>query len=393
MKKTLNNIKKSVQLGLRVDKSYKKLRAHLDKQPVGFPSTFTGVEMRLLQEHFTPDEAEAALDLTWRLETFDVIAARARARGNVNGELPSLLKSMEDKGCIFVKRDGDGWLYSLHPFVVGMFEMQLNRLSPGLFMDTGKYIMQNFATEYLTTEVPQMRVIPVNKSVDSRQKISTYDEIRAIVESAPGQISISDCICKKGHDLLSDPCKKTDRREVCMGLRDFADTWIRHGWGREITKEEALEILDQNEQDGLMLVSATMQEPEFICSCCGCCCGVMEMLRVMPRVADFTASNFQAQAEPGLCTGCEVCLERCQIDAVDYDHKAKHIKQIDTRRCIGCGLCVPTCPEGAIQLFAKPVQFVPPKDHEALYETIMEHKPGRLRKAVKLTKAILGRKV
>lgn len=98
-------------------------------------------------------------------------------------------------------------------------------------------------------------------------------------------------------DLLDEPCKRTDRREVCLGLRDFHDMYARHGWGRTITKEEALAILDQSEKDGLVLRPSNEQEPQFICACCGCCCGVLEMMRIMSRPADFAASNFYAKLD------------------------------------------------------------------------------------------------
>lgn len=79
----------------------------------------------------------------------------------------------------------------------------------------------------------------------------------------------------------------TDRREVCMGFGDLAQMYIEQGWGREITKEEALAYLKQNEEEGLIFRPGNSQEMDFVCSCCYCCCGGIASLKKMPNPADF----------------------------------------------------------------------------------------------------------
>jgi ferredoxin len=299
---------------------------------------------------------------------------------------------MERKGSIFVKREGEKWLYALHPFAIGIFEAQLKSLTPSYYLDTREYMLKKFGVEYLTTDVPQARVIPVSRSIDTRQNVATYDEIRALVERAGDSISVQECICRVGKDLINDPCRRTDRREVCIGFRDMADMWVRNGWGRKISQQEALDLLAKNEEEGLMLFASTAQEPQFVCSCCSCCCGLTNMLRILPRPADFAASNFEARVDPDLCNGCRECRTRCQLGAITYEGPAQTAR-VNTGRCVGCGVCVPTCEQGAITLHEKPTRFVPPRDHEALYSQIQQNKPGPLKKTVKVAKAMLGRKV
>ena len=155
-------------------------------------------------------------------------------------------------------------------------------------------MIQRFAVEYYTTKVRQMRVIPIHPSVTPQLAITPYDDIRQIVDQAKDRIGVTDCICKVAKDIVGKHCEVTDRREICMGFRDFYDIYERNGWGRAISRQEAFEILDQGEKEGLVLMPASLKDPQFVCSCCGCCCDIMEMVKNMPRSVDFVESNYQA---------------------------------------------------------------------------------------------------
>ena len=79
------------------------------------------------------------------------------------------------------------------------------------------------------------------------------------------------------------------------------------------------------------------------------------------------------------CTGCETCLDRCQMEAITIENDTT---AINLERCIGCGLCVPTCPEDAIHLVKKDQEIVPPLTEEELFDTILAQKStlaGRMR--------------
>ncbi len=390
MKKTALAIKEKLA-GLRQwDKSYRDLRRHLDKVlPVGFPATFSGVERRLLKNLFSIDEARLAMFMDYHFEPADAIFARAGALGLSREKLEDLLLSMEKKGSIFAKEVDGTKRYALLPFVIGMYEMQLNRMNAGFYLDTREYVTKMYGVEYLTTAVPQMRVIPVEKSVTPEHNIATYDEVRTLIEKTEKRIAVAECICRKAKDLLGEPCRVTDRREGCLGLRGFHDTYTRHGWGRTITREEAFAILEQSEKEGLVLQPSNEQEPQFICACCGCCCGVLEMMRIMPRPADFAASNFHAELDVELCNGCGKCVKRCQMGAIEIrDKKAV----LDTGKCIGCGLCVTSCKTQALRLVKKKVETVPPKTTEELYDVMMAGRKSQAGKFLAAARGAMGLK-
>jgi electron transport complex protein RnfB len=129
----------------------------------------------------------------------------------------------------------------------------------------------------------------------------------------------------------------------------------------------------------LVLQPSNDQKVEFICACCGCCCGMLGMQKTLPKPVDFWATNYYAAVDPENCTGCRTCVERCQVNAVRIDEKAG-VAKINLDRCIGCGNCVATCPSGALSLVKKKKETIPPQDMESLYKTIAESKPGALGK-------------
>ena len=158
-----------------------------------------------------------------------------------------------------------------------------------------------------------------------------------------------------------------------MPLGDFAHHYIKQGLGKEISKEEAMNLLTIAEEKGFVIQTSNSQTPWFFCLCCGDCCGYLRAMQSLPRPVDFYGTNFHAVVNSDLCSGCETCLERCQMDALTI---IDGISAVNRDRCIGCGLCVPTCPEEAIQLLENKEVYVPPPDIQALYDQIRSNKAG-----------------
>jgi len=352
----------------------RRLQRHLDKQPVGFPRALFGADIRLLKHHFEKKEAEIALELGYRYEPFEAIHERVKKQGISVRELHDVLLSLSEKGSIGYKEEGGVHYYSLVPLVVGMYEGKVFSLTHRYLKDVKRY--QNslrYGTSLLGTEIPQMRTIPIEKSITIDHGLPGYDDIVRIINDTDGPIVVLECICRKS-DLMNDkPCEKTKRLETCMAFRDVARTLAVFNKGRQIDKGEALEIMRRNQEEGLVLQAFNSKEPDAVCSCCGCCCGMLGMQKLLPNPVDFWASNFHAVVDRSSCTGCGLCAKRCQVDAVQFNKRRRRI-HINLKRCIGCGNCVPHCKPGAIRLVKKETEAVPPKSYEEMQETIMRHK-------------------
>ena len=363
---------------------YMKLQKHLDKQAVGFPSTRSGVEIKILKHIFTPQEAEIACCLNYKLEPLKTIFNRAGHRVDSPEELERCLDRIQKKGGIESKIKHGIMHYCNAPLIVGMYEYQLNRLTPEFIKDFNEYTSgKDFGIEFLSTKLPQMRTIPVAKSIRPHHNVSTFDEVATLIRQAEGPFVIYECICRKKKSMGGKPCKKTDRQETCLAIGNMARMKLQSGAGREITRDETMSIIEKNQRQGLVLQPSNTQKAEFICSCCGCCCGMLRTHKVLPKPLDFWASNFYAKVNRDTCEGCGACEKRCQVTAIRAAEK-KQPAAVNLDRCLGCGVCVPSCPTQSIALVKKSREVRPPQTREDLNEIIMAGKKGRLGK-LKLT--------
>ncbi len=362
------------------DEVFVQLQRHLDRQTFGYPATRSGAGIRVLKHFFSPQEAMLARCLTYRFEPLEEIFERAGHLVDSADGLKALLDQMEKKGCIEKKRKDDNICYANSPLVVGMYEAQLNKLTPEFIKDFDEYTGdKKFGVAFLCTELPQMRTIPIAKSIQAQHHVSTFDEVKALLQQAEPPYVIFECICRQKTKLKGEPCKVTDRDETCFAVGSMAQSVLRRGIGRVITMEESLSILEQNQKQGLVMQPSNSERAEFICSCCGCCCGMLKMHKGLPKPVDFWASNFYARVNQVVCDGCGNCEKRCQVGATTLSDKLQYIT-VDLNRCIGCGLCIPTCPQKALFLEKKQREIKPPQSREDLHDIIMTNKKGRLGK-------------
>ena len=363
---------------------YIKLQKHLDNQAIGFPATRSGVELKILKHIFSPKEAEIACCLNYKYASLETILSRTGHLVDSAEELKKCLDRIQKKGGIESKIKHGKMHYCNAPLVVGMYEFQTNRLTPEFIDDFNDYISnKKFGIEFLGTKLPQMRTIPIAKSIQPQHNVSTFDEVMTLLQQAKAPFAIIECICRKKKSIEGKSCKLTDRKETCLAISSLARMVLRSGFGREITRDEALAIIEQNQKQGLVLQPSNTQKAEFICSCCGCCCGMLRTQKKLPKPLDFWSSNFHAAVDIITCEGCGACVKRCQVGALSLSSKNQPAR-VDRDRCIGCGVCVPGCPTHAITLVKKPAEVRPPQTREELHDIIMAGKQGRLGK-LKLT--------
>ena len=333
------------------DEIYQKLAQHLDRLPAGFPSTEHGVEIRILKRMFSPTEAKIACTLNMQLESVQAIAPRLSMQPS---ELEPILGQMASKGLIFRKNTKKDVLYMAAQFVVGIWEYHVNDLDPDLISDFNLYVSY-LARQWKKQKTQQLRVIPISKSVSAETKVMPYDQAETIIRKQ-SKIVVATCICRKEQRIAGNGCNKP--LEACLVFGSGAYYYENNGIGHSITQEDALDLLKQGAQAGLVLQPGNAQKVMNMCLCCGCCCQVLKNVKKFTNPASVLNSSHFALVDENLCVSCGICQERCPMEAISMPSTA----QIDPNRCIGCGVCVVSCEAAAIQLKAKPDEqrWIPP---------------------------------
>ncbi len=338
-----------------MEEVYAKLAKHLDRLPVPYPATESGIELEILARWFSPREAEIALGMTGRPETVETIAARLKTDAEA---LAPVLEDMSRRGLIFRISKGEKRLYNLSPLAEGMWEFHMLQSTLEDVKRMRKYFDVFMEKGWYGTKTTQHRIIPVSESLTPDMEILPYEQAEAIIRDQE-KIAVMQCICRREAKMLGEEgC--THEMETCMAFGVGASFYIENGWGREVSQPEALRILKKAMEDGLLLQPANGQKAWNICMCCGCCCSLLKALKRMDKPAQVAHTSFYARVEPDECTGCGICKEKCPMDAITGEDTV----EINLDRCVGCGVCVGACAFEAVRLEQKAPQdrYVPPRD-------------------------------
>lgn len=370
---------------------YRRLQRHLDTFPIGLPATETGVELDILSHLFTPEEATLACCLSLLTSRAGTVSRRLAKRFGVvksPAETEELLAQMFMKGSIDRSGSEPPYTYRNAMLAIGMFEYNVDHLEPGFMEKMREYLDGAFGEEFFSSTLPQLRTSPHLAAVIPEHIIDTYDNMKEFVRKTDQPIAVVNCVCKQGEAVQGHPCKQVDDIEICLIIG--GEGYIARAQGRHITKKECLTILDKAEESGLVLQPGNTRDPFCICLCCGCCCGVLTTAKKMENPARYFASNYFARIDESSCSGCGLCLERCQMDAISLDQQSG-VALIDPGRCIGCGLCVTRCPTGAAILVKKEQVTVPPRNVAELYLNILKGKVGRKRSILNMFRMLTGK--
>ena len=334
------------------DSVYKQLADRLNRIPNGFPATQSGVELRLLARLFAPEEAALASVMNQEGEPASRIAARAGASADT-ARAEERLGEMSDKGLIWRSNTGDQALFGLMPFVVGIYESQLPRLDAETAALFEQYFLETRGI--VAANGPAVhRVIPVEQAIPVRVQIESYESATQMLANAKSW-AVRDCICRVQQRLIGKGCDRPS--DNCLSFAPVEGAFQAGGASRPISLDEAMRILYEAEEAGLVhSVANTRDEVFYICNCCTCCCGVLRALAEFGQPAAVTRSAFQAAVDPEVCVGCGKCAARCQFEALS---KTLGITSVDPVRCVGCGLCVSACPTDAIRLDRLPAGETP----------------------------------
>lgn len=334
--------------------TYEQLADALDRLPNGFPRTPGRLEIQILKKIFAPEEASLAARLSGRMEPADEIARRLGLPGD---ETRTRLLQMARRGLVWFDKKEAGGRFRLAPFVVGIYEAQLDSLDEELARLVEDYLADGGAAGIMKPQPALHRVVPAQGALRA-EWVLPYDDVRAILESAK-VFTVRGCICRAQKAHMGQQCDYP--MNMCLSFSG-RERPPRDG---DISREEALAILERSEEVGLVhTVSNVIEGVGYVCNCCGCCCALLRGITEW-GISDAVAyAAYYAEVDPELCAGCGTCEARCQVRAITT---SDGLSVVDRPRCIGCGLCVTGCTTEAASLRRRPEAEIirPPADFAA----------------------------
>lgn len=334
---------------------YVKLRDRMNSIAFGYGPTKSGVEFALLKRFFTLEDAAYVLEM--ELDKFFTAGEYAKFSGREPGEAEKILEDLSMKGLIFRRRrEGEVNTYRVAPVAHGFLEFNVDNVYNDIkegkadwLPDYGAHVGEIWGKQWFgSTEVPFFRSIPVNTSLVTGSEVLPFDDATDLIKSKK-LFAVSKCLCRiataagGGYD---DP-----RKEVCLAFDDMARFYMDIGIGREMTEQEALDMIKESIGMGLCLHVANSKEGEVMCSCDVNRCGLLQMTKAFGGVATAHVSHYRIDVDRNKCSGCGTCVDKCPTQCCSLDDERKSVSEAD--RCVGCGQCVPICPEGARALVKK----------------------------------------
>ena len=184
------------------------------------------------------------------------------------------------------------------------------------------------------------KIVPVRESLEDRQWVLPTEQVLEIIKEVD-TIALNDCLCRSHYQRCDNPV------DICLLLGQYGRKFIDKGLAREVTFEEAVQVLRKANEKGLVHLSLYRPDHQLyaLCSCCSCCCHDLQLLLKFEQKRIVMHSDFIAETDLDECIGCGVCEERCHFGArVIVDGELA----FNEKECYGCGLCVTTCPTEAI---------------------------------------------
>ncbi len=332
---------------------YQRLADHLSNLGMGYPVRDTLLE--ILRENLNPSEAEIALALPTGVTPLSPVSVdEISSRSTIpRDKLEQALQRLAQKGVLYVGITPAGEKsYALLHVGFGFpqtffWKGEDTPHARKMALLVAKYFNRQVTQQAYGGQTKQYRYIPVGKAIKpDLQAVFPVQLIEQVIANAR-RIAVAHCPCRVSYRLVGKGCEHPT--EVCLKFDELADFVIDQGLARELSREEALDVIRTTEEAGLVhFVDNAEGDIKHNCNCCGCACWNVGNIRrrKIPRDS-IMATYFMRETNSNDCTGCGECASICPVDAVQM---IDDVPVIDREWCIGCGVCATVCPTDAVVL-------------------------------------------